>query len=72
MQHNDRVLLGPTSLDIDALLTIDSGNGNLTASEARELRAKGWLDPNCDVPLITIEGRVLLERVMKVGRLAAP
>jgi hypothetical protein len=61
MKNTDRVLLGPTTVDVQALLTIDAGQGTLTPSEIAELRAKGWLDANCDTPLITIEGRVLLE-----------
>lgn len=62
MADQDRILLGATPVDVDAILAFDAGRRPLTASEAQELRAKGWLDPNCEVPLITIEGRVLIER----------
>jgi hypothetical protein len=71
MQHHDRILLGATSVDVDALVAIDAGKRVITAREADELRAKGWLDPNCEVPLITIAGRVLLERTLVKELLAS-
>jgi hypothetical protein len=71
MKNTDRVLLGPTTVDVRALLAIDAGHGTLTPAEIAELRAKGWLDPNCDTPLITLEGRVLIERNALRNLLAA-
>lgn len=64
MRENDRELPGPTSFDIAALRSIDSGHASLAAAEAAALRSRGWIDLNGERPRISQEGRVILERIL--------
>jgi hypothetical protein len=62
MLARDLVLEGVTAQDVRALLTVLSGT-RLTADEARRLREKGFLDPHVEIPLISLQGRTLLDQI---------
>lgn len=58
----DLVLEGANPAEVDALLAVASGQSNIGADLADRLRAKGWLDRHGADLLITVPGRVLIDR----------
>lgn len=59
----DVVLLGASSAEIEALAYLCSHpDAALPPSIAHSLRAKGWIDTAGDYHLLTLTGRVLIDR----------
>lgn len=63
MKHMpDLVLEGAKASEVDALFAVAAGQSDIAADVADRLRAKGWLDPCGAALLITVPGRVLIDR----------
>lgn len=58
----DLVLEGANPSEVDALFAVAAGQSNIGSDLADRLRAKGWLDQYGSDLLITVPGRVLLDR----------
>lgn len=61
----DLVLEGARASEVDALFAVASGQSNIGVELVDRLRAKGWLDQHSADLLITVPGRVLIDRARR-------